>query len=130
MNISIHNTLSAPLKKEWRELWGKSPHSNIANSPEWFEAALQTYEYKCFRIIAANRDNGELVAVLPLVLEKRFGIGVFAPPAAEFADHCALLGNLNDKSIIKSVVSEMLTLGISYIKGLDENEAGIFASGG
>ena len=71
MNISIHNSLTAPLKKEWMGLWEKSAYANIANSPEWFEAALQTYKYKSVRIITAHNDSGELAAVLPLVLEKK-----------------------------------------------------------
>lgn len=112
MKAILFAQLDKQLVAEWGQLWDQSPHANYANGPQWFTAALETFKYKNFVIVALYK-NDQLVAVCPLVKEKRFGISVYGTIAKDFVCGITfLVSNLTDKQVVKELITQLAKLGV------------------
>lgn len=123
MKIVKFTEISDELRNDWGVLWKSSAFANIVNSPAWTLAAHRTYGYENLLIISIYDDQkANLQAVTALVKEKLFGISIWTAPGIEFADKCSILANLNDKDIMRSLMSEMMKLGIVYLPYCKQDE--------
>lgn len=65
----------ASLKGEWRELYDASPRATPFQSWEWLYSWWESYgEGRGLRLIVVRSDEGLLVGVLPLMVERRQGV--------------------------------------------------------
>ena len=118
IQIKVHKNLNKELLTEWENLWEKSLYSHIYNSPEWLKAASEVYKIDDLKIFAVFRD-GELVAVLPVVEERVFGIKAIKNLADGCSDKSSLLLKDYDQVVLYSLFSFITGKGNIYFSEVD-----------
>jgi Acetyltransferase (GNAT) domain len=129
MNRSVfYSSLSDSLREEWVQLWQKSPTATIENSPGWFEAACEAFQYD-EKIILAVYDtrSKELVAIVPLVKVRLYGLPIFTMPGLNFTTHTSILGDFSEDILKKEIVTEIKKRGTVYLTGLTRAHADSFS---
>jgi len=61
-------------------------------------------------------------AIAVFVKEKKFGISLWTVPVIEFADRCTMLANLDDEDVMRSLLSEIMKLGVVYFPYCTQEE--------
>lgn len=96
----------------------------MENSPGWFEAACKAFQYEKKCVIAAyDMTHTNLVAVVPLVKVRLYGIHAYAAPGLDFVTHAAILGDLRDNALRQELIATMEKLGTIHLKGLMGEDA-------
>jgi CelD/BcsL family acetyltransferase involved in cellulose biosynthesis len=121
---TIHTELNETLVQEWQELWEKSSLKNFFNAPLWFQSCLKTFEYPEIRIIT-HYENTKLVAILPVVLTKQYGIAVYATPGNQYYDNSSLLLTEYDPEVIQALLHTLSEAGNFYLSELGQPVANI-----
>ncbi len=103
--------------REWEELWHTSPLAHPFNSPQWFRACIHTFEYQETHIVAV-RQEGRLVALLPLVRTSRFGVETFAFPGSTHTDMSCMLLAEHDRELMRMIVAHLARTVPFYIQEL------------
>lgn len=94
------------LIKEWESLWINAVNATIFNSYPWFKATSKTKQlHKC--VIYLCYQNDELVAILPLVEEKRFGIKVLTTHLGSYISDEAILLKEYNAQLLKELIVEI-----------------------
>lgn len=112
---------------EWNELWDRSPDAHFFNSPDYFLAFLHAFNPKQYRIIFCY-DKKELIAVLPLIKSRRFGITVWACPdrPQNFLDRTAFLISEGASKHIKEITQCAKKLGNVFLADCSEYITKVF----
>ena len=113
MQIIKYKKLAKELIDDWYRLWLRSKDAHFFNSPEWFKVNLKTYKYKRISIFALYK-KGALVALLPLVQDKVFGIKLNTDANT---DNLLLIdgkpsGSINLLTIVKKDLSNCVSISI------------------
>ena len=117
--ISVPTSLPDSLRTEWEDLWRNSPSANMFNSPGWFAAASRAFTYEDKIVILIRESfNNNLVAVVPLVKTRIYGLSVFALPGSEFVDRFSFLADLTIVAVAREIVKALSEIGTVYITGL------------
>ena len=125
MKALIYKTIDQDFIKEWETLWRDSVSANYVNSPQWFTAVLETFEYKNFAIVAVY--NSEiLVGVAAFVKEKKYGIPCYTVAPGDFACAFPFLFDLGNKEIAKLLFGKLSTLGNIFIGNIAEKYLNYF----
>lgn len=104
--IKTYNKIDQNLIKEWESLWNNAVNATIFNSYAWFKATSKTKDLNnC--IIYLCYQNDELVAILPLVEEKRFGIKVLTTHLGSYISDEAMLLKESDPQLLKHLILEI-----------------------
>ena len=120
MQKIIHKELTKELLKDWDDLWKRSSFANPFNSPEWCSASLEAFGYKEILLLTLYSEN-RLVAVVPLIKEKPFGVKVYTPPAAEFIQRQGFLYDDEIPGLLKRIIKELKQLDNVVLKCLDNS---------
>lgn len=116
-------------KKKWDNLWEKSPDAHFFNSSGYFLSFIDAFEPRFRRIIFCY-DRGELVAVLPLIQSKKFGIPVLACPdqAKNYLDRTSFLVSRNITQFIDQFTVHARKLGNIYLADCSDFISGAFCT--
>ncbi len=127
MSIQIieHNQISGQLVSEWRQLWGRSVCPHIFNSPEWFLSLLEAGIVKNFSLVVAL-DSNQIVAVLPVLREKVFGIKTLTCPGGGHLNKLPLLVLENDPEIFCALMGFLKKTGDFYLPETGFETVGFF----
>lgn len=94
------------LIKEWDSLWINAINATIFNSYAWFKATSKTKQLNnC--IIYLCYQNDELVAILPLVEERRFGIKVLTTHLGSYISDEAIVLKEHNPKVLKELILEI-----------------------
>lgn len=110
--------------KLWELVWSSQIDSHIFNSPYWFQTCLKIFKYKKIVIVVAKNDNGKISAIVPMVLDEKFGSMVYMSPGGKYLDKSTILftNEINKKNI--QVIFKYLSDNYDYF--LSEIPAGYF----
>ncbi len=123
MKIETYSQLDNKLFKEWESVWEKSKNAHIFNSPHWYEACINSQSYKKLLIVACRSKTGDLLGILPLVLDKRLGISAYMSPGNNYLDKSSLLINFdNPGKILRPLLLSLSKMGNVYLTELPEEE--------
>lgn len=111
-----YSSVSRQLRKQWEVLWKTTASAHIFNSPEWFYACINTFNYQDIKIIT-SWENNQLRSIMPLVLENNLGIHLWMSPGGKFVDKSSLL----TKNESVSPLVEKLSNSNYYLQELEEN---------
>lgn len=117
--IHTYDRADNVLQEEWLNLWERSPMANPFNSPMWFRATTKTYNYKK-QLIVTVRNEGALVAIFPLVENKRFGISGYMFPGNEHIDMSSLLIADHDREVLRMIVTYLARTETFYLQEVSE----------
>ncbi len=114
-------------KKEWNDLWERSPDAHFFNSAGYFLSFIDAFEPKPWKIIFCY-DRDKLVAVLPLIRSKKFGISVFACPdrVRNYLDRTALLASKDVAQFIEPLIEYTKKLGNIFLADCPDHLHRIF----
>ena len=107
INTKVYNNLNKKFLAEWESMWEESPYSHFFNSPKWFLACIEAFNISRFRIYAGY-NNKELVAVLPVVEEQKFGIKAYVSPGKLYIDKSTLLLKVNDIKVLEKLLNKII----------------------
>lgn len=110
-------------KKElalWQGLWDRVPNAHFFNSPQYLLAFLD-----CFAVesqVFFCWQERELVAVLPLIESRKYGISVWVCPdrPQRFLDRSALLLDQTKKGIFEEIVQKIGSEKNLFLADLEE----------
>jgi CelD/BcsL family acetyltransferase involved in cellulose biosynthesis len=118
-DIKIYrNEIPSDLLHEWEILWKSSEYKHYFNSPVWFQASKRAFLTKDF-VILTGYEKGQLVAVLPLVREKKYGMKVYKMPGGRYFDRSPLLLKSLDKDLLQSLFTAAKSIGSFYLSEID-----------
>lgn len=125
--VITYDTVDDTLLKKWHKLWNDSSEGHFFNTPEWFFSYCETYGVRKQQIVTIE-ENGELILVLPLVLEKVFGISTWVSPGGKFLNKSSLLMKTTDKQALVLLLKQITRLGSVYLRELSEEYAEVIVS--
>lgn len=102
--MNIHHTLDNKLLEKWKKLWNISNDAHSFNAPEWLLVCKDTFNIDKF-IILTVEENNELIALLPLVTEGKFGITTLCSPGRKFLDKSTLLMKDNNVALFRTIMN-------------------------
>ncbi|MCL5667022.1 MAG: GNAT family N-acetyltransferase [Patescibacteria group bacterium] len=117
--IKEYNQFNSHLISDWQKLWDKSPCAHFFNSPKWFLSCLQAFPSKGYRVVAVY-DRGSLLAVLPLSLERKFGIKALVCPGGKHLSKLPLLTQNRNPDLLPALVTYLSGKGNFYLSEADE----------
>lgn len=117
MKCVTYTKLDTKLYNEWEELWEKSSFANYTNSPQWFSAVLESFDYKEYSIISIYEKKA-LRAIAGLVKVKKYGIPVYTIPPNDHVCGLPFLINPKDDKIMRFLHNELLSRGIVYLDNI------------
>lgn len=125
MKIDVYHQLNEQLVKEWEKAWEKSSRAHIFNSPYWYQACLNSQQYKKLLIIVcrSTRKNEAILGVLPLVASKKLGFGVYLSPGGKYLDKSTLFFVDESESVRKALLSKLGELGNYYLTEVSKLDA-------
>lgn len=122
IEIQIIQKLDSDFIKKWSALVNSSVNAHFFNTPQWFISCIDTYDIKEYFVFAAYYEN-ELVGILPLVKEKKFGIEVFASPGKRYLEKSTILVKDDNYQILTKLINEVCKYGNIYLTELSEEIA-------
>lgn len=127
LRVEIYKSLSSKLIKDWQRLWDKSEYANFFNSLEWFYTCLDANNISDYEIYTCKQGN-EIVALIPVIKSKKFGIKVLQNPGDKFhTEKSAILLNTLDQEVIYFLFEKLLVKGNLYLYEVDEKIVDILA---
>lgn len=126
MKIRAYTKLTPQLLKEWRSLSASSSLSHFFNSPAWFLACLEAFQYSQILIIACY-SGSQLVGLLPLVKGKKAGFPAFVSPGNQYFDRSSFLLKNLDLEVVRLMLGKLAQKGSFSLKELPE-EFSVMAS--
>jgi hypothetical protein len=121
-NVDIITIPDQTFLKEWDKLWKESSYAHIFNAPEWFLMYQKIYKKRQYQIITL-REKTELVAVFPLVKEKKTGIKTYQNPGGKYLDRSTLLIKELDEELLKVLLVSLKKLGNINLSEMPEEIA-------
>ena len=115
----------------WKVLWDSTPDAHFFNSPSWFSSYLDAFgDQKYIVFFCYFRD--ELVAVVPLVETRKYGIKSLASVAKgqKFLDRSTLLLAKKDPALAGYLLKKIGTRYNLYLAELEETNANVFMNSG
>lgn len=127
LTVKIHKELGDKLKKDWQDLWLRSEKGHFFNSWSWFQACCDTESITDFQIVTCY-EGKKLVALVPLVKSRLFGIRVLKNPGNKFfSEKSALLLDKKESQVIPILIKKLSELGNLYLFELDQDTVEILA---
>lgn len=117
----VYRELDSKLVKEWEVMWKSSDSANYFNSPFWFAAALKAFEYKDYVILSVY-NGAHLAGIIPLVYQKRFGIGFYTVPADYTCGSPFLVAN-GERGVLASLARLVSSVGNVFLDEVSESAA-------
>ncbi len=114
----ILTNLDEVLSTHWQELWKKSENASVFNSYEWFQTCLETGNITDYELYVCYRD-GELVAILPLHIDRHFGIKILGVLGDKFLVDTAFLVKEYDRELFKYFFGNILAKRNLFIHKVD-----------
>lgn len=111
---------------QWKKLWNKAENANIFNAYEWFLTCTESLKQQKYVVYLGYQDK-ELVAVLPLCVDTKFGVRVLRPLGKDFLVDTAFLIDKYDTELLKTFFSHLKNETI-FIPKVDEKIAGLLHS--
>ncbi len=106
MDVKFVNKISPKVKREWNDLWKQSSQQNYFNSVHWMEANLLTFPNKNY-LIFLFYNNKELLAVVPTVKTRKFGVNVLSVPSPKYCEKSTILIKKNDKLLLDQIFKQL-----------------------
>ncbi len=122
IQASIHHQLDPDLIHEWEQLWNSSENAHPFNSYAWFAACRTAFDIREFAVVTVYENNA-LHAILPLTIEKKYGLRFYRSPGSHFLDKSSLLTKDSNEEVLKTLFSQLTLLGNVYIAELEERFA-------
>ncbi len=119
MNVLVKHQLNKEFLDKWHILWEKAYNPHLFNTPEWFLAYCEVFDVKDSLVLFIE-EKGQLVALLPLVYDKVFGIRALVSPGGRFLDKSSLLLRLNDDSCINLIIKKLMSIDSFYLHELSK----------
>jgi hypothetical protein len=110
MIVRTYHHLHPRLLHDWDGLSASSPYSHLYNSSLWFRACLSAFSYSRILIISVY-NSGHLLALLPLVQGKKYGVDAWISPGNPYLDRSTLLVSSLDPSPITYLFEHLSKLG-------------------
>lgn len=104
---------------EWKMLWDRAENSTFYNSPMWFSALKDTYNFKEILIVKFFDKDANLVGLVPFVREKEFGISLWVTPLSN--DPVLLF--VKNKTILRQVFSHLYKIDNLVLFELKQEDA-------
>jgi CelD/BcsL family acetyltransferase involved in cellulose biosynthesis len=120
MKTIIFTTLDTAVMKQWEDLWHTSPFANYTNSPFWFRAGIETFNYQQFVIIAVY-DGENLVGIAGLVKEKKYGITFSTVAPSDFVCGVPFLIDPENTRTMHAFGKELQKLGTVCLANIPED---------
>lgn len=129
MNILTGNATDEKLLKEWKTLWEESSRAHIYNSPAWFLACLETFKYPEMLVLSCYNES-KLVAILPLVKTKKFGLKAYQSPGGNFLDKSTFLSADGFERSLTEIIEHLSSVGSFYLTEVENSLIGALPPSG
>lgn len=113
ITVLISEDINDTLLTKWEQLWNNSHQAHSFNSPQWLQVCKDTFDIHTFHIISIYK-NDELIALLPLTKERRFGIEILCSPGEKYLDRSTLLLR-DDNSLSMNILLHLLSGKSTYL---------------
>src|SRR3989344_1124430 len=99
LEVKSFKLIDKDFLKAWQKLWNHSSKAHFFNSPRWFLACKEAFQTDKYWIEACY-EKSQLVAVCPVVLQKKYGVNVLTFPGRNFLGKSSLLMKKESKQIL------------------------------
>lgn len=123
--ITTYYHIDDALYTKWQKLWNSAEDAHCFNSPEWFVTVCDVYEIKNIVIITIEEKNN-MVLILPLVRQSRFGITTLASAGGKFIGKSSLLYKFLTEEMVDVLLDNLVKQGNFYLQELSEEIATFF----
>ncbi len=106
--------------RNWKNAWEGQGNSHFFNSPEWFIACLNSFNFKEYFIFVGTQDR-KIKVILPLIRVKKFGINFFVSPGGKYLDKSTIffVDDINP-IVIGALIEKTLEYGNIYLAEADK----------
>lgn len=104
--IKTFTEIDQYLIEEWKTLWNQASNATVFNSYPWFKATSKASGLNNL-IVYVCYQNDELVAILPLVEERRFGIKVLTTHLGSYVSDEAIILKKHNPELLKQLILEI-----------------------
>lgn len=108
--VFVYKNPNKELKSHWQSLWSDSTHANFFNSYEFYLVCSKTFENDKSEVFCLE-NNGEVVAILPLIKGRVFGFPCYVNPGGRFIEKSPFLVKDNNKDDLKILIDFVLKKG-------------------
>jgi CelD/BcsL family acetyltransferase involved in cellulose biosynthesis len=112
--IKFTNEVDTSLIDRWKQLWNESEMASFFNSWEWFETCKNTYRNISYEIMTVE-EEGKLRVVVPLALNRKWGITTLTIPGEKYADKTPLLLDKFEPQLIREITDKLKEKGNYYL---------------
>jgi CelD/BcsL family acetyltransferase involved in cellulose biosynthesis len=119
MNVKVYTKKDVLFFSEWLSLWQQSSYAVYANSPQWFVSVLESFSYQEYAIVAVY-EKERLVAVAPLMKEKKYGIRCYTLAPNDFVCGFPFLLDYDNVVLLKVLLLEVERLGVVFLTNVEE----------
>lgn len=96
----------SPLDKESYKKFYETQKNTFFNSPEWYEILFKVYNVDA-QYLGISRE-GELVAVLPVITRKMWGLSIYGAPLPQISTPVCLYPLLGPENVVDSEILEAI----------------------
>lgn len=94
----VDTSFNKSIYKSWMGLWKNAVNANFYNSPMWFEIFIKSFGKREIKIVRFY-ENQKMVALTPLISDKRYFAKVFSTPLSNEP----ILMLKRDKDLLKKI---------------------------
>lgn len=120
--VKVYKKLNDKLVESWRALWQESKYANFFNSYEFHLVCRKTFKNEEHEIFCLEK-NGKVIAILPLIKKKVFGIPCYVNPGGRFIEKSPFLFRYFDKKESSLLVNRVLATGNLHLSELPSEVA-------
>jgi CelD/BcsL family acetyltransferase involved in cellulose biosynthesis len=125
MKTILYTLIDQDFIKSWQSLWNKASYATYTNSPQWFLSVIETFGYKEFAIVALYKKE-ELVGVVGLIKQKKYGIMCYSVVPQDFVCANPFLVDPEDSKSVKALIRHLEAMGTICLSNIrDEFVAGL-----
>lgn len=99
---------------KWIKFWRKDSNKSLFNSPFWFQSCLKVFKHSKTLVIVALNSKGEILAIIPLVLDKKFGTNLYVSPGGKYLDQSTLLISKDIKGTEINQIMQFMSKNYDY----------------
>lgn len=119
MRIIVYKKFDEKLYMDWLYLWKRSTFANYANSPQWFKASLETFNYTKYTLITIYEQD-MLVGIVPLVKVKVYGISLYTAAPLTYIYGVPFLADLHNQQLLTLLLNKITSLGPVFLANIPE----------
>lgn len=120
--MKYYRTVTSELIAEWDEAWNQSENATVFNSYWWFELCLRAEKITNFEIAVCYR-RGELVAIVPLLKSRCYGVPVMTTLGYKYCVDTPFLLVDTSTEVVEFFFTALLAKYALYLTTIDESIA-------